>query len=294
MNEQNIRSIIREVLADNTFSPKAGALAPAALPQSACMSGGAIPLEISARHVHLTRQAVEQLFGAGATLTRKRGLSQPGEFLSEQRVRLITPQGVLENIAVLGPERGTTQVELAASDCRRLGISARVNLSGDLTGAGDITIAGDRGCVFAPASVIVARAHIHMQPKDALAFGLKDGEHVGIRIQSLRPVTLSDVVVRVHEKYALACHIDVDEANAALADCNAKAFLAGCEPHPSPVLPKPDTVADCPYFDGTLITEAIAVSVRKQGGCIRIRKGTIITPAAQDVFNGMQMKIEIM
>lgn len=293
MNEQNIRSIIREVLAGNSPGPEARALTPRVPMQSAGTIGGPIPLEISARHVHLTRQAVEQLFGAGATLTRKRDLSQPGEFLSEQRVRLITPQGVMENVAVLGPERGAIQVELAASDCRRLGIGTSVNLSGDLAGAGDITIAGDRGCVFASASVIVAKAHLHMAPKDALAFGLKEGERVSIRIQSLRPVTLGDVAVRVHENYALACHIDVDEANAALADCNSKAILVGCEPYPFAAPAKPAPIVDCPYFDGTLVTEAMAVSVRKHGGCVRIRKGTIVTPAARDVFTSMHMKIEI-
>ena len=291
MNEQNIRSIIREVLAGDTTGCEA-AVTPPGQPLNDPQKGGAIPLEVSARHVHLTRQAVEQLFGAGAVLGRKRELSQPGEYLSDRRVQLISPQGALENVAVLGPERGAIQVELSASDCRTLGIHASVNLSGDLSGAGDITVAGDRGCVFAASSVITARAHLHMTPKDAVAFGVQDGEHVGIQILSARPLTLGDVVVRVRECYALACHIDVDEANAALVDGASKAVLANSKTPSAPARVISPAV-ECPCFDGVLVTEAMAVSVRSPGGRVRIRKGTIVTPAAKDVFSGMRMIVEI-
>ena len=238
-------------------------------------------------------QAVELLFGPGAKLEKKRELSQPGEFLSEQRVRLITPHGVMENVAVLGPERGAVQVELSLTDCKTLGVTAPVNLSGDLSGAGDVTISGDSGCIFAAGSVIAARAHIHMSPANASNYGLKDGEHVSVCVQSARPLVLGDVLIRVRDNFKLACHIDVDEANAAGAGCGSNAYIVGSG-NPAPVICAANRQApDCHCFEDKLVTEAMAVSVRKHGGCVRIRKGTIVTPAARDVFTSMQMKVEI-
>lgn len=176
--------------------------------------GGEFPIEASARHVHLTVQAVEALFGPGARLTKKRDLSQPGEFLSDQRVRLVTAKGELANVAVLGPERSAVQVELSLTDARTLGVRAPVNLSGDLSGAGNVTIIGEKGMLTAPGSVIAAKAHIHMTPADASRFGVKDGEVVRVRAKTARPVTFDQVVIRVKSSFSLAMHIDFDEANA--------------------------------------------------------------------------------
>lgn len=173
-----------------------------------------IPMEASARHVHLTREAAEALFGPGERLSKKRDLSQPGEFLSQQRVRLVTAKGELANVAVLGPERSAVQVELSLTDARTLGVAAPVNLSGDLTGAGDVYIVGEKGMISAPGSVIAAKAHIHMTPADARRFGVADGQRVRVRARTARPVTFEEVVVRVKESFALAMHIDFDEANA--------------------------------------------------------------------------------
>lgn len=293
MNEESIRAVIREVLAKELSRAETPPAVSQTPPQATNGTSGAIPLEVSARHVHLTKQAVEQLFGPGAKLIKKRELSQPGEFLSEQRVRLITERGVLENVAVLGPERSAVQVELSLTDCKTLGVTAPVNLSGNLSGAGDITISGAKGCVFAAGSVIAARAHIHMPPEDAKNFGLKDGEHVSLRISSARPIVLGDVMVRVRENFKLACHIDVDEANAACVGCGSSAYIVGSG-NPAPALcAAASQTPEGHCFDEKLVTEAMAVSVRKHGGCVRIRKGTIVTPAARDVFTSMQMKIEI-
>lgn len=317
MDEQTIREIIRQALAkemgSGAQSPVAQGACPSVAMESPAAAGGGqgtlcryaaaegdIPLEVSARHAHLTAAAVEALFGPGAKLAKKRDLSQPGEFLSHQRVKLVTPKGVMENVAVLGPERGAVQVELSATDCRALGIQAPVNLSGDLTNAGDVMIVGERGCINAPASVIVAKAHVHMTPANAKAFGVKDGERVGIRIKSARPVTLEDVVVRVRENFALACHIDFDEANAAAAQCGAPASLlvrggsGGAEGRDAvsnaPSMPAAEDRAI--VLEGKLVTEETAKSVRAQGGTVRIKKGVIITPAARDVFSNAQMKVE--
>ena len=196
MNENEIRAIVSRVLADMAGEKKE------------------IPIESSARHVHLTKEAVEALFGKGMTLTKKRDLSQPGEFLSEQRLKLVTAKGEIANVAVLGPERKAVQVELSMTDCRSLGIKAPVNLSGDLTGAGDVYLVSENAIYNASKSVIVAQNHIHMTPSDAEYYGVKDSQSVRVTVNTARPVTFDNVVIRVSEKFALAMHIDFDEANA--------------------------------------------------------------------------------
>lgn len=202
MDENDIRKLVERVLGAYTLTGG---------------TGGTLPLEVSARHVHLTKEAVEVLFGAGAALTPKRMLSQPGEFLSEQRVKLVTAKGAIDNVAVLGPERKQVQTELSYTDCRELGIKAPVNLSGDLSGAADVVIIGERGVYEAKGSAIVAKAHIHLTPADAVRHGLSDRQSVKVKIESARPVTIEDVMVRVSESFSAAVHIDFDEANAAAA-----------------------------------------------------------------------------
>ena len=144
MNRQQIQEIILRVLAECGEQGKEQEL-----PLD-------FPVEVSAKHVHLTREAVEQLFGTGAKLTPKRPLSQPGQFLSEERVTLVTSKGRIENVAVLGPERAAVQTELSLTDCRTLGIDAPLRMSGDLTGAGDVYIIGSMGMIHAKGSVIIA------------------------------------------------------------------------------------------------------------------------------------------
>ena len=185
-------------------------------------SEATIPVEASARHVHLTKEAVETLFGQGATLTKKRDLSQPGEFLSEQRLKLVTPKGEIANVAVLGPERKAVQVELSMTDCRALGIKAPVNLSGDLSGASDVYLVSDCGVYNATKSVIVAKNHIHMTPSDAEKYGVCDSQSVKVRVETSRPITFEDVIIRVNPNFSLAMHIDFDEANACCLDKNSK------------------------------------------------------------------------
>ncbi len=196
MNETEIREIVTKVLKQMTVSDKS------------------IPIEASARHVHLTKEAVELLFGKGAVLTKKRDLSQPGEFLSEQRLKLVTSKGEISNVAVLGPERKAVQVELSLTDCRALGIKAPINLSGNLNGAGDVYLVSENAVLDAKNSVIVAGNHIHMTPSDAENYGVKDGQSVKISVNTERPVTFDNVIIRVNPNFSLAMHIDFDEANA--------------------------------------------------------------------------------
>ena len=169
-------------------------------------------VEASGRHVHLTQQAIEILFGE--PLHESSPLSQPGQYASKERVRLVTAKGEIDRVIVLGPPRSEVQVEMSLTDARILGIDIPVNLSGDLKGAGDVILVGPKGIYNAPGSVIASRAHIHMTPEDAKRYGVSDGDSVAVRLETERPVTIDDVIIRVSEKFSLAMHMDYDEANA--------------------------------------------------------------------------------
>jgi propanediol utilization protein len=171
-------------------------------------------VEASGRHVHLKREHVDLLFGKGYELTPKRDLSQPGQYLCEERLTLKTDKGILKNVAVLGPVRKDTQVELSLTDAMSLGVDAPVKESGDITGSASITIVSALGEVKIGEGVIVAMRHLHATPKDAVLLGVKDKDLISIRIHGLRPVIFEDVLVRVSEKYSTTVHIDYDEANA--------------------------------------------------------------------------------
>ena len=216
-SEQEIREIIASVVSQS-IGAKCGQQTVEKKPQP-------VPVEVSARHVHLTQQAVEQLFGKGHKLTKKRDLSQPGEFLAEERVKIVTAKGEFANVAVLGPARSAVQVELSMTDCRTLGIKAPVNLSGDLSGAAGVVLFSPTGMVAAEGSAIVAKAHIHMTPKDAQTYGVKDGQTVRVRLDSPRPITIEDVLIRVKDNFRLAMHIDFDEANAAAVSGDVTGYL---------------------------------------------------------------------
>ena len=176
---------------------------------SAIPRAGLVEVEVSARHVHLTR-------GKGAELTPKRPLSQPGQFLSEERVTLVGPKGRKERTAILGPIRPATQVELSKSDCVELGVKAPVRESGDVAGSGSITIEGPCGSLTIDEGVIIAHNHVHLTPEVAQIMGVTDKQRVAVEVFSDRPVTFRDVIIRVSEKFSCRMHIDFDEANAAL------------------------------------------------------------------------------
>lgn len=171
-----------------------------------------VEVEASGRHVHLTEADAMQLFGHG--LTEKRPLSQPGQFVCEERVTLIGPKGTLQRVAVLGPARPESQVEISLTDARLLGIQAPVRLSGDIQGTPGICISADKGEIRLSQGVIVAKRHIHMTPESAAQYGLKSGDEVRIKCLSARPLILENVAVRVSDKFATDVHIDFDEANA--------------------------------------------------------------------------------
>jgi len=172
-------------------------------------------VETSARHVHVTKETLEILFGAGHELTKKKDLSQPGQFACEERVTVVGPKKELANVSILGPCRPADQIELSATDARSIGIAAPIRESGDVAGSGACKLVGPCGEVEVKEGVIVAKRHIHMTPADAEAFGVSNGEIVAVKIESPeRTAILCDTVIRVSEKYALAMHIDTDESNA--------------------------------------------------------------------------------
>ncbi len=177
-----------------------------------------ILVETSARHIHLTKEAVEVLYGAGAELTVKKMLSQPGQFATgNEKITLVGPKGSLA-VSVLGPTRPANQVELSFSDARALGLAGvPVRESGDVANTPGVKLVGPCGELEIDNGVIIAKRHIHMRPEEAEALGVANGQVVKVRINSARSLIFDDVVCRVSDKFALAMHIDTDECNAACA-----------------------------------------------------------------------------
>jgi len=175
-------------------------------------------IETSARHIHLSREAVDTLFGKGYELTNKKDLSQPGQFACAEKLVIVGPKGQLK-ASILGPTRPASQVEISLTDARSIGVTAPIRESGDIAGSGACKLVNpDNGAeIELTEGVIAAKRHIHLTPETAAEMGVSDKEIVSVEIKSERSAILGDVVVRVSEKFAPAMHIDTDEANAACA-----------------------------------------------------------------------------
>ena len=172
-------------------------------------------VEISARHIHVTKEQVAVLFGEGHALTAKKALSQPGQFACEEKLTIVGPRGELK-ASILGPERKEAQVELSLTDARTLGVEAKIRESGDLEGTAGIKLVGPCGEIELEQGVIAAKRHIHMTPADAEKYGVSNGEIVNVKVETEgRSLVFGDTVVRVRDDFALAMHIDTDEGNAA-------------------------------------------------------------------------------
>lgn len=171
-----------------------------------------VELEASGRHVHITKEQALELFGH--PLTPKRPLSQPGQFLAEERLAVIGPKGTLEQVAVLGPERKEAQVEVSLTDARMLGLEVPVRPSGSVKGSPGAVLQTERSRVSLREGVIAAQRHIHLTPEDAKQFGVKDQQMVKLQTYTARPLIFQEVVVRVSPEYASYVHLDYDEANA--------------------------------------------------------------------------------
>lgn len=177
-----------------------------------------ILIETSARHVHLTQQSIETLFGAGYQLTKVKDLSQPGQFACKERVTIVGGKKSLEGVSILGPARPADQVEISATDARSIGVAAPVRESADLAGSPGCKLIGPKGEVTISEGVIVAKRHAHLIPETAEKWGITNGQVVSLKIKSDgRNAVLGDVVARVRADFADAVHIDTDESNAVLA-----------------------------------------------------------------------------
>ena len=175
-------------------------------------------VETSARHIHVSQEHLEILFGKGYELTKKKDLSQPGQYACAERIDVVGPKKTLPGVSILGPVRPDTQVELSLTDARSIGVVAPIRESGDIAGTGACKLVGPCGEVEIAEGVIAAKRHIHMTTADAAEMGLVDKQIVSVKIASEgRETIYGDVVVRVNDNFALAMHIDTDEANAACA-----------------------------------------------------------------------------
>ena len=180
-----------------------------------------IPIETSARHIHISKEHFEFLFGEGKALTFVKELSQPGQYVAAEKLAVIGPRGEFEKVSILGPFRKETQVEVSVTDTRKLGIPSVIRQSGDIEGTPGCTLrAGDKEIIL-DKGVIVAKRHIHMRPGDALQYNVKDNENVFVITKSYeRNLIYADVVVRVSPQFRLAMHVDTDEANAFAGDAD--------------------------------------------------------------------------
>ncbi len=180
------------------------------------MSKEMILIEVSARHVHVTTEDLETLFGKGYQLTPKKDLSQPGQYAAAERVDLVGPRSTIKNVSILGPVRSASQVEVSMSDARTLGLNPSIRESGNIDGTIGVQLVGPAGSITLDKGLIVAKRHVHLTPEAADAQGVVNGQVVGVKVHTDdRSMTFGDVVIRVSEKFAPAMHIDTDEANAA-------------------------------------------------------------------------------
>lgn len=177
-------------------------------------TGFAVPVGVSARHVHLTQEDVETLFGKGYQLTKKKEL-MGGQFASNELVTIVGVKlRAIENVRVLGPVRKQSQVEISQTDAVKLGVRAPIRLSGDLKGSAPIAIVGPKGVVYLEEGCIIAERHIHMNPRDAALAGVQDKEVVSVKFNNERGTVFNHVQIRVDDSFTLEMHIDTDEANA--------------------------------------------------------------------------------
>ncbi|MDR1695336.1 MAG: phosphate propanoyltransferase [Endomicrobium sp.] len=185
-----------------------------------------VTVNVSNRHIHLTKEHIETLFGSGYALTEQKKLMQPHQFAANETLTVAGPRNEVSGVRIVGPERTQTQIEMTVSDVRYLGIKAPLRLSGDLEGSGAAVLKGPKGTVELKEGAIVAKRHIHISQKDADVMNLKDGDAVSVKMGGERALTYENTVIRIDEKNAgPECHLDIEEANAALIKNGDKADI---------------------------------------------------------------------
>lgn len=275
MDQQLIEKIVEEVL---------GQLTKAETPQTQALPTNAIPIAVSARHVHLSQEHVEALFGEGYQLTKKADLSQPNQFAANETVIIAGPKGSIERVRVLGPARSLTQVEVSWTDAMKLGVKPPLRESGNIKDSGACTLIGPKGSLYLNEGLIVAQAHIHMGPMDATRLGVRDSEYVTVEVDGVRPIAYRNVKIRVSERYRLEMHIDTDEANAGFIAKGAigRVIRAGEERTrfvPETAVPEV-TVKQHHDFKKKLLSNDDVRGIAETE--IIVEKGTIVTALARD------------
>jgi acetate kinase len=188
-----------------------------------------IPIGVSVRHVHLSRADCDVLFGPGYELTKKRDVTQPGQYVTRETVDLVGPKGEVRGVAIINPLRKATQIEVARTDAFALGIAPPLRESGKLDGTPGLTLRGPAGTVTTASGVILAHRHVHMNPQQAKDYGVSDKDMIKVRVEGDREMTMGDVIVRVNPEYDLDMHIDTDEANAAGLNNNSVVAFEGLQ-----------------------------------------------------------------
>ena len=215
LDRQHVESLVREVLRERWPAVNGHASTPAAAPPRPGAMPNPLMVNVSARHVHVTQEHLEQLFGPGSQLTKLKDLYQEGEFASEQQVNVFGPRNrMIPNVRILGPVRNYSQVELSYSDAIYLGMDIPLGVSGKHEGTPGCTIVGPRGAVNLDRGLLRAQRHVHMNDDDLAYFGVKDGDLMKLRIDGPCGLTFDKVLVRYHPKVKLEVHIDTDEGNA--------------------------------------------------------------------------------
>lgn len=258
------------------------------------------PIGVSNRHIHLSQQDLELLFGAGYSLNCRRDLSQPGQCAAAETVIIAGPKGTLEQVRVLGPVRSQTQVEISRSDCFKLGVDAPTRESGKLGGSGSIAVIGPKGSIQLAEGLIVAKRHMHMSPFDAQQYGVSDGRNVQVKVAGERGIIFDNVVVRVSDKFILEFHVDTDEANCAgIMQGDQGYLISGAafseipEPAPAPIQEPVRPVARAKEIEEpvALVTEETVRRVWKKKAALAINKGVVCTPLAKDVIRELGVEV---
>lgn len=286
MNQQLIEKIVGEVLSQ---------LGTVQVEQAQELPTNAIPIAVSARHVHLSQEHIEVIFGKGYKLTKKSDLSQPNQFAANETVIIAGPKGSLERVRVLGPARSLTQAEVSWTDAMKLGIKPPLRDSGNINGSAAFTLIGPRGSLYLDEGLIIAQAHLHMSPQDAKRLRVQSDEYVTVEVDGVRPISYQNVKVRVSERYRLEMHIDTDEANAGLITKGAIGHIRStAEERPSlkePVENPKNTVKNHHNYQKKLLSNDDVREISEVE--IVIEKGTIVTALARDTARELGKSISI-
>jgi putative phosphotransacetylase len=284
LNQQLIERIVGEVLSQLGNVEGAQAL-----------PANAIQIAVSARHIHLSQEHLEMLFGEGYQLTKKADLSQPNQFAANETVIIAGPKGSIEKVRVLGPARSLTQAEVSWTDAMKLGVKPPLRESGNIKGSAPFTLIGPKGSIYLNEGLIIAQAHIHMNPDDAKRLDVQNGEYVTVEVGGVRPISYRNIKIRVSERYCLEMHIDTDEANAGLIVKGAIGHISRPgEDRPrvteENLLPVNSVKKHYEYQKKLLSNDDVREISEAE---IVIKKGTIVTALARDTVRELGKTITI-